>query len=174
VYLEVFDSREIVSWCVDKFDQNRRMIQLQGESLISLSPSVFKRMLKLLEPTITFKGDEARSFLKEKYSGLELLQEYLEDPTTMPQDISNIQVSSLKNPYREIAWIFSRVSGQYSTTTIPRLALYILHFIGHEQVIFDWEDHIWRNFFSIIKFQEKKEILYVLIFDICYYLLSCL
>jgi hypothetical protein len=103
---EVFDSREIVSWCVDKYDQNRRIIQLQGESLVSLSPSVFKRMLKLLEPTIMFKGDEARSFLKERNNGLELLQEYLEDPTMMPEDLSNIQVSLLKNPYREIAWIF--------------------------------------------------------------------
>jgi hypothetical protein len=95
-------------------------------------------MLKLPEPTITFKGDEARNFLKEKNNGLELLQEYLEDPTTMPEDISRIQVSSLKNPYRELAWIFTRITGQESTTTIPRLALYILYFTIHEEAIFDW------------------------------------
>ena len=93
-------------------------------------------MLKLPEQTITFKGDEARSILKEKDSGLELLQEYLEDPTTMPQDISNIQGISLKNPYQEIACLFSRVTGQDSTTIIPWLALNILQFIFHEQVIF--------------------------------------
>jgi hypothetical protein len=62
-------------------------------------------MLKLLESTITFKGDEARSFLKEKNNGLDLLQEYLEDPATMSEDISRIQFKSLKNPYREVAWI---------------------------------------------------------------------
>jgi hypothetical protein len=56
-------------------------------------------MLKLRELTITFKGEEARSFLKEKNNGLELLQEYLEDPSTMLEDISRIQVGSLKNPY---------------------------------------------------------------------------
>jgi hypothetical protein len=47
-------------------------------------------MLKLPEPTITFKRDEARSFLKEKSNRLEILQEYLEYPSTMPEDISRI------------------------------------------------------------------------------------
>jgi hypothetical protein len=67
-------------------------------------------MLKPIRPTITFKGDEARSFLKERNSALELLQEYLEDPAMIPKDLSNIQVILLKNPYQEIAWIFSRVT----------------------------------------------------------------
>jgi hypothetical protein len=61
---------------------------------------VFRKMLKFPEPTITFKGEEARNFLKNKNNGLDLLQEYLEDPATMPVDISRIQVSLLKNPYR--------------------------------------------------------------------------
>jgi hypothetical protein len=30
-------------------------------------------MLKIPKPIITFKGDEARSFLKERNSGIELL-----------------------------------------------------------------------------------------------------
>jgi hypothetical protein len=112
---KVFDCKDIVSWCIDKFIQNRREILLHNGSHISLAPSTFRKMLKLPEPTITFKGDEARSFLKEKNNGLELLQEYLEDPSTMPEDISRIQVSSLKNPYREVAWIFTRITGQEST-----------------------------------------------------------
>jgi hypothetical protein len=102
-----FDFKELVSWCIDKFDKNQRIIQLQGESPISLAPSVFKRMLRLPEPTMTFKGDEAKDFLKERNGGLELLQEYLEDPTMIPEDLSSIQVSLLKNPYREMAWLFS-------------------------------------------------------------------
>jgi hypothetical protein len=63
-------------------------------------------------PNITFKGEEAREFLKEKNSGLELLREYLEDPAMMRDDLSKIQVNSLKNPYKEIAWLFTRVTGQ--------------------------------------------------------------
>jgi hypothetical protein len=55
-------------------------------------------MLKLPEPTITFKGEEERNFLKNKNNGLDLLQEYLEDLATMSVDISRIQVSLLKNP----------------------------------------------------------------------------
>jgi hypothetical protein len=68
---------------MNKYDKNRRIIQLQGESPVSLAPLVFKKILKILEPTITFKGDEAKSFLKERNCRLELLQEYLEDPTMM-------------------------------------------------------------------------------------------
>jgi len=68
-------------------------------------------MLKLSESTITFEGNKARNFLKEKNNGLELLHKYLEDPATMPEDISRIQVSSLKNPYRELAWICTRIAG---------------------------------------------------------------
>jgi hypothetical protein len=79
---EVFDSKELVSWCIDKFDKNQRIIQLQGESPISLAPSVFKKMLRLPEMTMTFKGDEAKYFLKERNGGWELLQQYLEDPTS--------------------------------------------------------------------------------------------
>jgi hypothetical protein len=60
--LEVFDFKELISWCIDKFDKNQRIIQLQGESPISLAPSVFKRMLRLPEPTMNFKGDEAKYF----------------------------------------------------------------------------------------------------------------
>jgi hypothetical protein len=40
--------------------------------------------------TITFKGDEAISFLKEKNNILEILEEFLEDSSTMPEEISII------------------------------------------------------------------------------------
>ena len=66
----------------------------------------------------------------------------------MPEDLSRLQVSSLKDPYREIAWLFTRVSVQYSTTTIPRLTLYILHFTVHENVVFDWENIISNEIFA--------------------------
>jgi hypothetical protein len=89
---QFFDSKVLVSWCMDKYDKNHRIIQPQGESPISLAPSVFNKILNLLELTITFKGDEAKSFLKEINSGLDLLQEYLEYPTMMPKELYNIQV----------------------------------------------------------------------------------
>ena len=68
-----------------------------------------------------------------------LLQEYLQDPTTISKDLSKIQVSSLKDPYREIAFLFTRVIGRDFIATIPRLALNILHFTVHENAIFEWE-----------------------------------
>jgi hypothetical protein len=97
---EVFYSKEIVSWCVDKFVSSRRVIQLQSGSFISLVSLVFRKMLKLTKPTNTFKGEEARNFLKKKNNGLNLLQEYLEDPVTILVDISRTLVILLNNPYR--------------------------------------------------------------------------
>jgi hypothetical protein len=80
-------------------------------------------------------------------------------------------VSSLKHPYREIAWIFTRIIGQDSTVTIPRLALYILHFIVHEDVFFDWEKIISNEVSTqLINFKNEKKfyMAYYLIFSITY------
>jgi hypothetical protein len=110
-------------------------------------------MLKLPKPTITFKGEESRNFLKEKDNVLELLQEYLEDPTTMSKDISRIHINSLKSPHREVAWLFTRITGHQSTTTIPRLAFYIFYFTIHEEAIFRLgKNHFFRNFYKVVKF----------------------
>jgi hypothetical protein len=78
---EVYDFKELILWCVDKFDKERRIIQLQGETPISLAPSIFKRMFRLPEPTMVFKSVEAEDFLKTKNGGTKLLQSYLEDPS---------------------------------------------------------------------------------------------
>jgi hypothetical protein len=37
-----------------------------------------------------------------------------------------------------MAWLFSRITGQESTTIVPKLALYILYFSIHENTIFNW------------------------------------
>jgi hypothetical protein len=97
---EVFECKDIITWCIDKLVQNRRTIPLQSESLVSLAPSVFKKMLRLSEPNLVYKGEEAKNFLKRKNNGIELLQEYLQDPASMSEDLSRIQVSSLKDPYK--------------------------------------------------------------------------
>jgi hypothetical protein len=97
---KVHNFKELISWRIDKFDKNQRIIQLQGESPISLAPSIFKRMLRIPEPTMTFKGDEAKEFLKERNGILNLLREYLQYPIVIPEDLSSIHVSLLKNPYR--------------------------------------------------------------------------
>jgi hypothetical protein len=46
---------------------------------------------------LIYKGEEARNFLKGKNNGIDLLQEYLHDPASMPEDVYKIQVSSLKS-----------------------------------------------------------------------------
>jgi hypothetical protein len=83
-------------WCIDKFDKNQSIIQLQGESPISLSPSTFKKMSKLPEPMMNFKGDEEKGFMKDKNGGWDLLQQYLENLAIMLEYLSTIQVSLLK------------------------------------------------------------------------------
>jgi hypothetical protein len=44
----------------------------------------------------------------------------------------------LKNPYREIAWLFTRITGQENIASISWMILYILYFTIQEKVIFDW------------------------------------
>jgi hypothetical protein len=61
---EVYDFKELVSWCIDKFDKNQENNSVARGSPISLAPSFFKRMLRLPEPTMNFKGDEAKEFFE--------------------------------------------------------------------------------------------------------------
>jgi hypothetical protein len=62
---EVFDYKELVAWCIEKYIPSQHIIQLQDHSPISLSPQVFRKMLKLPEPTLTFKGEDYNDFLKK-------------------------------------------------------------------------------------------------------------
>ena len=57
---EVFDCKELVSWCVDKYIPGQRIIPLQDHSPISLSPQVFRQMLRLFKPTLMFKGEDCK------------------------------------------------------------------------------------------------------------------
>jgi hypothetical protein len=70
--LEVLECKYIITWCIEKFIQNRRTIPLQRGSLASLAPLVFKKILKLSESNLVYKGEEARNFLKGKNNGIEL------------------------------------------------------------------------------------------------------
>jgi hypothetical protein len=135
---EVFDCKEVVSWCAEKYIPSQRIIPLCDHSPVSLSPQVFRKMLKLSEPTLTFRGQDCKQFLEKHDNGLDILAEFLEDPTTVPGDITKLQVSSFRNPFREIAWLFTRITGQASTTSISRIIIYILYFTVKEQFIFDW------------------------------------
>jgi hypothetical protein len=94
-------------------------------------------MLKLLDLMLTFKGEDCRYFLKGHNNGLDLLPKYLENPASILEDITMIKVDSFKNPFHEIAWFFTRLTGQESIVTIYRMILYILYFTLKEQSIFD-------------------------------------
>jgi hypothetical protein len=95
-------------------------------------------MLRLPDPTLNFKGKDCKEFLKKHDNGLDLLLEFLENPVVIPGDMTRLQVSAFKNPFREIAWIFMRIAGQESTTSISWMILYILYFMVKEQAIFNW------------------------------------
>jgi hypothetical protein len=89
-------------------------------------------MLRLPEPTLTFKGEDCRELLKNNDNGLDLLMEFLKNPMTIPKDITRLEVSSFKNSFWEIAWIFTRMLGQETTTNIFCMILYILYFTVKE------------------------------------------
>jgi hypothetical protein len=45
-------------------------------------------MMKLPEPTLTFKGEDCRDFLKKHDNGLDILLEFLDNPMAIPEDIT--------------------------------------------------------------------------------------
>jgi hypothetical protein len=95
-------------------------------------------MLKLPKPTLTFKGEDCKDFLKNHDNGLDLLPEFLENLTVVPKDITKLQVDSFKNPFPENSWLFTRLIGQENTANISPMILYILYFTVKEKDIFDW------------------------------------
>ena len=135
---EVFDCKEVVSWCTEKYIPSQRIIPLRDHSPVSLSPQLFREMLKLSKPTLMFRGQDCKQFLEKHHNGLDILADFLEDLTTVPEDITRLQVSSFRNPFQEIAWLVTRIIGQASTTSISHIIIYILYFTVKEQYIFDW------------------------------------
>jgi hypothetical protein len=135
---KVFYSKEVVSWCAKKYILGQRIIPLRDHSLVSLSPRLFRKMLKLLNPTLTFRGQDCKQFLEKHHNELDILADFLEDPKTVLEDITWLQVSSFRNPFREIAWLVRIITGQASTSSISHIIIYILYFTVKEKYIFNW------------------------------------
>jgi hypothetical protein len=95
-------------------------------------------MLRLPDPTPTFKGENCRQFLKKHDNELDLFPKFLEYPVIAPRDMEILQVSAFKNHFQKIAGIFTRIMGQESASNISRMIMYILYFTVKEQAIFHW------------------------------------
>jgi hypothetical protein len=131
---------------------------LQNHSFVSLSPQVFRQILRLSEPTLTFNGEDFRQLLRKNNNGLDLLLDFLEDPMAVPEDIIDLQVSSFKNQFWEIAWLFTRITGHESTPIISRMFLYILYFKVKEQANFYWGKLISHEIYSqLSSFKKDKK-----------------
>jgi hypothetical protein len=55
LYPQVSYFKELILWCVDKFNNKKRIIQLQGKSPISLAPTIFRRIIRLPEYLKVYK-----------------------------------------------------------------------------------------------------------------------
>jgi hypothetical protein len=110
---------------------------------------------------LTFKGEDCKQFLAKHNNGLDLLPHFLENPNLVPEDITSMQVSSFRNPFREIAWLFTRITGQESTTTVSRMALYILYFTVNEQAIFYWGRLISHEISSQLSSYKREKKFYM-------------
>ena len=65
------------------------------------------------------------------------LRNYMEDPSSNTS-ASMIEVNSLKYPYKEFSWLFTRIIGLESTSFVPINVIYALHYALHEKIIIDW------------------------------------
>jgi hypothetical protein len=158
---EVFYYKDMVSWCADKFIAEKRIIPLQDHSYVSLSPQVFCQMLKLSEPTLTFRGENCKQFLTKHNNGLDLFPLLLENPNLVPEYITSMQACSLRNPFHKIVWLFTRIMGQESTTTVSRMALYILYLTVNEQAIFYWGKLISHEISSQLSSYKRENKFYM-------------
>jgi hypothetical protein len=113
-------------------------------------------MLKLPEPTLTFKGEYCKDFLRKHENGLDILHKFLENPAAIPEDFIRLQDNLFKNPFQEIAWLITRVIGQENTTNISHMILYILYFTVKEKAIFNWGKFISIEISSQLS-QYKKD-----------------
>jgi hypothetical protein len=123
-----------------------------------------------LNPPCSFKGEEASEFLKEHRGGEELLEKYLVDPRTNT-NASKIEVSSLKYPYKEFSWLFSRMIGLESMDLCAKKYHLYPPFLVHEYSLIDW-GHIISNEISFqlggLKKTQKFYMTSYLIFSIAY------
>jgi hypothetical protein len=151
-----FYCKELVIWCAERYIPSQQIIQLWDHYPVSLSPQVFRKMLRLPEPMLTFKGEDCREFLKRHDNGLDLLPKFLANPRSIPEDIKILQAGSFKNPFWEILMLFMRITGQETMTNISQKILYSLYLIVKEHAIFDWGKFISIEISSQLA-QYKKE-----------------
>jgi hypothetical protein len=59
-------------------------------------------MLRLPEPTLTFKGEDCRDFLKKHDNGLDLLPEFLENPQPSLKILPDCRSSYSKTHFRKL------------------------------------------------------------------------
>jgi hypothetical protein len=94
-------------------------------------------MLRLPEPTLSFRGEDCRKFFKKHENKIDLLPEFMENLEVVLEDITRMQVGPFENPFRKIASIFTRITGQEIRTIISWMILYIIYFKIKEHAIFD-------------------------------------
>ena len=73
-----------------------------------------------------------------------------------------MQVSSFRNPFCEIVWLFTRIMGQESTAIVSCMALYILYFTVNEQAIFYWGGLISHEISSQLSSYKRENKFYML------------
>jgi hypothetical protein len=119
---------------VDKFNNEKRIIQLQGMPHVTLAPTIFRRILRFLDPTMALKISEVDTFLKANHGGMNILDNFLLELSSYSRNPSQIEVFSLKYPYNEFVLLFCRIIGQESTIYV----LYFLHHSVHKDVLLTW------------------------------------
>lgn len=118
---EAFGVLEFVLWCAKFSDASKRTIQVDDNTHhpISLSPLVFWKMLRLLEPNKELKLPEVDDFVTN-YGGPKILLPYFVD-SLFGLKLNSFQsdIDILKEMFREFSWLFARVTDQKSMAYFP-------------------------------------------------------
>jgi hypothetical protein len=87
---------------------------------------------------MTFKSFEGGAFLKSNHGGTNILEKFLTYMSGYSRNSYQLEVFSLKCPYKEFAWLFTKITKQESMNTIPKYVLYVIHHLVHEDSLFEW------------------------------------
>ena len=126
----IFNYRELVSWCAQRFDCRTRMIKvtIKGKNPVLLTLKVFNKMICLPTTNKPFNIEEVDTFLAFQAGGANILGEFVLPSANVSSDLSGIDITLLQEPYQEFSWMFVLVIRQQSTSQIPRSALYAPYF----------------------------------------------
>lgn len=105
---------------------------------ISLSPIVFQKVMRLLKPNKELKLLEEDVFITKYVIPKILLTYFIDSLSRVKTNAYQFDIDLLREPFKEFAWLFTRVIDYESTTYFPRYVLFVIYGTFRMDLSFNW------------------------------------